>query len=231
MGTIIALLLLAAMPDHMLITRPDTTAITEAPARKLVPIPVILKAEDLEPTKPKHSCPDCESHKALTKTTPKQSNNSVNTTKTVLLVMFYSKWCEPCNAMKPVLRRMRDEGYAIQCLDVEDPKWKVYAGRFNVRAVPHWVMFIDGMSWQTRKGSVSELVLRRWYLEAKQKQAGIIAVRPVPPLVSIPVVRSVPQYQPMPVYRSAPVYQRAWGVTRRGGCGNPACAMCYGRRW
>ncbi len=188
MGTIIALMLLAATPDHMLIERPVVATIMEEPIRKLVPIPVILKAEDLEPTKP------------------------------VLLVMFYSKWCEPCNAMKPVLRRLRDEGYAIQCLDVEDPKWKVYAERFNVRAVPYWVMFIDGMSWQTRKGNVSESVLRRWHLEAKQKQAGIIAV---PPLVSIPVVRPVPQYRPMPVYRSAPVYQRAWGVTR-----GRWCAMC-----
>ncbi len=238
MGAFIALMLLATTPDHMLITRPDTTAITETPVRKLVPIPVILKAEDLEPTKPKpvESC--CETHKAPAKAmthtggsmdavAPRRNDNRVNTTKPVLLVMFYSEWCGPCNAMKPVLRRLRDEGYVIQCLDVADPKWKVYVDRFNVRAVPHWVMFIDGMSWQTRKGSVSESVLRRWYLEANRTRAGVIAV---PPLVSIPVVRPVPQYRPMPVYRSAPVYQRAWGAARGSGCGNPGCAMCYGRR-
>ena len=117
-----------------------------------------------------------------------QPNLSVNTEQPILLVMFYSDSCEPCRQMKPMLRRLRNEGFAICCIDRDNPKWKVYVSRFNVRAVPHFLMCIDGQVWQVLRGSAGETTLRQWFSDA-QRMRNPLAPEVVAPLrPSLPIV-------------------------------------------
>ena len=123
-----------------------------------------------------------------------QPNLSVNTERPVLLVMFYSGSCEPCRRMKPALRKLSGEGFAVRCLDVADPKWKVYVDRFKVRAVPHLLMIVNGKAWQAIRGAAGETTLRQWFSDAQQMR-NPLAPEVVAPLRPSPFI-IVPMKEP-----------------------------------
>ncbi len=59
-----------------------------------------------------------------------------------VLLDFYSDTCPPCKAMDPVVQRLAAQGYPIRKVNVQ--REPGVASRFGVRAVPCFVMLVDG---------------------------------------------------------------------------------------
>jgi thioredoxin 1 len=63
----------------------------------------------------------------------------------VTLYDFTAKWCGPCRVMKPVLDGLAKEyGGRMKLVEVDVDDDPVTAQRFNVRAMPTFVLVRDG---------------------------------------------------------------------------------------
>lgn len=61
------------------------------------------------------------------------------------LVDFYATWCGPCQAMSPVLDRLKNEmGSQVRILKIDVDKNQEVAAKFKVRGVPTFVLFKKG---------------------------------------------------------------------------------------
>lgn len=75
------------------------------------------------------------------------------------LLYFTASWCSACRQMKPVVDRLRLEGFPIRQVDVDrDP---ATARRFGVTALPTFVVVDQGKPPRRVVGATSEDVLRR----------------------------------------------------------------------
>lgn len=55
---------------------------------------------------------------------------------------FYADWCGPCNAMKPTMKSLEEEGYDIEKIDIEDDAGRAKAQEYGVMSIPTLV-FLD----------------------------------------------------------------------------------------
>lgn len=75
-----------------------------------------------------------------------------------LVFYFEASWCGPCHRMTPVVKKLQDEGHAIERIDVaHDPDT---ARRFNVHVIPATVALVDGREAERIEGIASEERLR-----------------------------------------------------------------------
>lgn len=77
------------------------------------------------------------------------SNNKVEreilTSKIPVLVEFYSKWCGPCQVMKPVIKNIQDElGGKVKVLTLDIEKNRRLANKFAVLSLPTSIIYRDG---------------------------------------------------------------------------------------
>lgn len=64
---------------------------------------------------------------------------------TPTLVDFFATWCGPCQAMSPVLDKLKAEmGSQIRVLKIDVDKNQEVAAKFKVRGVPTFVLFKKG---------------------------------------------------------------------------------------
>lgn len=64
---------------------------------------------------------------------------------TPTLVDFHATWCGPCQAMHPVMDRLKNEmGSQVRILKIDVDKNQEVANKFKVRGVPTFVLFKDG---------------------------------------------------------------------------------------
>jgi thioredoxin 1 len=56
---------------------------------------------------------------------------------------FTATWCGPCKAFKPVMTEIKNEGYSIQMIDVDENK--DLASQYGVRSVPTTVIEENGV--------------------------------------------------------------------------------------
>lgn len=61
------------------------------------------------------------------------------------LVDFFATWCGPCQAMSPVLDKLKAEmGSQVRVLKIDVDKNQEVAAKFKVRGVPTFVLFKKG---------------------------------------------------------------------------------------
>lgn len=73
-----------------------------------------------------------------------------------LVLYFEASWCGPCDRMTPVVKKLQDEGHAIERIDVaHDPDT---ARRFNVHVIPVTVALLDGRKRNASKASPAKSV-------------------------------------------------------------------------
>ena len=142
----------------------------------------------------------------------------VNVDKPVALILYTAKWCGACHSQFRMLGRLKREGYPVYSIDVDDSKFARFLKRQPYAALPHFLMVRDGRTWQVRRGSIDESTVRRWFAKAG----------------FVPPQRQVVRYVPAPVEQYYPrSFMRSGGLVGipgyGSGCGNPGCAMCYGR--
>ena len=75
-----------------------------------------------------------------------------SSSETVLLE-FTADWCGPCRTMEPTLRRLHDEGYPIQVVNVD--RQPDLARRFNVGSIPCFVLVANGREVNRLEGTCS----------------------------------------------------------------------------
>ena len=56
---------------------------------------------------------------------------------------FTATWCGPCKAFKPVMTEIKNEGYSIQMIDVDENK--DLSSKYGVRSIPTTVIEENGV--------------------------------------------------------------------------------------
>ncbi|CAF2053614.1 unnamed protein product [Brassica oleracea var. botrytis] len=89
-----------------------------------------------------------------------------------LLVDFYATWCGPCQLMVPILNEvsetLRDK---IAVVKIDTEKYPSLANKYQVEALPTFILFKDGKLWDRFEGALqaNQLVERiETSLQAKQ---------------------------------------------------------------
>ncbi|KAL1198767.1 Thioredoxin Y2 [Cardamine amara subsp. amara] len=89
-----------------------------------------------------------------------------------LLVDFYATWCGPCQLMVPILNEVSEtlkDKIAVVKIDTE--KYPSLANKYQVEALPTFILFKDGKLWDRFEGALpaNQLVQRiENSLEVKQ---------------------------------------------------------------
>jgi len=74
------------------------------------------------------------------------------------LIVFEAAWCGPCQQMKPILERLKREGYPIQTIDVDNEP--LLTRLFDVTSIPHCVVVSNGKIEARSQGLTSDSKLK-----------------------------------------------------------------------
>ena len=72
------------------------------------------------------------------------------------LVDFWAEWCGPCKAMHPVFTRLAKKYTTIKFARVNVDQCQSIAQKFNIQAIPTFLMFKNGQVVQKMMGAVGE---------------------------------------------------------------------------
>jgi thioredoxin 1 len=85
----------------------------------------------------------------------------------LVLVDFHTVWCSPCRKMTPIIDRMEQEfkgKAAVLRIDVD--KSTELAAKYQIQAVPVFILFKDGKEVWKQNGAMEEEALRKKILES-----------------------------------------------------------------
>jgi len=89
---------------------------------------------------------------------------------------FSARWCGPCQQVAPLVARLEREGLPIRSVDVDAER--ELAQRFNVTAMPTFVLVIDGREVARQTGILSEDQLRAWLARIPQARPAEAVAQP-----------------------------------------------------
>ena len=81
------------------------------------------------------------------------TNNTLDPQEDVVLLDFYASWCQPCKMLSKILEDLESD-VPVYKVNIEENM--DLAKKFNVRGVPHLVLFKDENAVATKTGLVSE---------------------------------------------------------------------------
>jgi len=80
-----------------------------------------------------------------------------------VIVCFYTPWCHACHQMDPVIGKLAEEYRGrVRFAVVDASKYPQAVAEYYVRAVPTYIVFVDGNPEERRVGIVYEPVFREW---------------------------------------------------------------------
>ncbi|MFD2522080.1 rhodanese-like domain-containing protein [Emticicia soli] len=78
----------------------------------------------------------------------------------VVMINFYTDWCEACKKMTPLLNKVADENKQIKLLKVDSEKNDIIASVFKVEESPTYVIIKKGRRVWSGTGEISEQELK-----------------------------------------------------------------------
>lgn len=78
----------------------------------------------------------------------------------LVLVDFWADWCGPCKLMHPVFERLSKEYKKIKFARINVDANQSIAVRYNVQAIPTFILFKDGKEAQRMTGAIGESGIR-----------------------------------------------------------------------
>lgn len=81
----------------------------------------------------------------------------------LVLVDFYTTWCGPCKAMKPIVDSVeKDFAGKLHVVAIDCDKFPQIAGQFDVEGYPTFVIMKDGKKLETRLGGMEASRFKAW---------------------------------------------------------------------
>lgn len=77
----------------------------------------------------------------------------------VKVLDFWAQWCGPCRLMSPVVEDLA-KTYNIEKVEVDENT--ELATQYNIKAIPTFVMLVDGKEVDRLTGAVSREKLEEW---------------------------------------------------------------------
>jgi thioredoxin 2 len=101
--------------------------------------------------------------------TPELFDDVIKNTPVPILVDFWAPWCGPCHMAAPEVKALAKEmaGKAV-VLKVDTEKYQELGGRFQVQAIPTFLVFRNGQVGVRRSGVAPRQEMRRWLSLAPQ---------------------------------------------------------------
>ncbi|RYU92646.1 rhodanese-like domain-containing protein [Emticicia agri] len=83
----------------------------------------------------------------------------------VVLIHFYTEWCDVCKKMTPLLNKIADENKQIKLLKVDSEKNDIVASVFKIEESPTYVIIKKGRRTWSGTGEISEQELKEVLLK------------------------------------------------------------------
>lgn len=81
---------------------------------------------------------------------------AVNINQRPVLAYFLADWCGPCDHMKPVLKKLKDEmGELLSIVEIDVTKDQMAAAAFKIRSVPTLILFKNGEPHWKHSGQIT----------------------------------------------------------------------------
>ncbi|MBA4854059.1 rhodanese-like domain-containing protein [Emticicia sp. BO119] len=78
----------------------------------------------------------------------------------VVLILFYTEWCDVCKKMTPMINKIADENKQIKLLKVDSEKNDIIASVFKVEENPTYIIIKKGRRTWSATGEISEQELK-----------------------------------------------------------------------
>lgn len=73
---------------------------------------------------------------------------------------FTASWCKPCNMLKPVLRKLEEEGVKIKYFDADD---NVIAKKYRISTIPTLVYMDNDIEYSRTQGLIRKQTILENY--------------------------------------------------------------------
>ncbi|MBI1339835.1 thioredoxin [bacterium] len=89
-----------------------------------------------------------------------------------VIVDFWAEWCGPCKQVAPHLEALAAElGDTVSVVKLNVDDNPVTAGKFGVRGLPTFMIFVDGKVAATHLGAMNKAKMAEWIREAAPSNA------------------------------------------------------------